>query len=216
MKIQTVGRRSILFVFEYPEWNLNLHLILGDKYDYLIDTGMGRDNIKHVFDYLAQKKRDKELIVVNTHYHFDHIWGNYLFKDNIIIAHELCPEMIDGDWDKSRLKYDSFLTAEVVKTYPNLLIRDELYFVEDGIRIFASPGHSADGISVLDEADGVLNVGDNIGDTMDAIVPELECEVKEYGDVLERYLALDFTHVISGHNEVCGKDILSQILSLLP
>lgn len=216
MKIQNIGRRSALFSFEYPEWNLNLHLIMGNKRDFLIDTGVGRENIEPILAYRKEKQRVNELIIVNTHYHFDHVWGNYLFKEHKIIGHELCPRLIDMDWEKAKRRYQDFLTPEVEKVHPNFLIKEELYYPEDGIRIFPSPGHSLDGLSVLDEIDGVLNVGDNIGDTMDALLPEFECSLVHYIESIRRYLSLDFTHLVSGHNIVCAKDVLYDILPLLP
>lgn len=216
MKIQNIGERSTLFIFGYPEWNLNLHLIKGNKRDFLIDTGVGRENIETILAYRKEKQRENELIIVNTHYHFDHVWGNYLFKGHTIIGHELCPRLIDMDWEDARRRYQDFLTPEVEKVPPNLLIKGELYYPEDGIRIFPSPGHSADGLSVFDEIDGVLNVGDNIGDTMDALLPEFECSLVHYIASIKHYLSLDFKHLVSGHNTLCSKEVLYDILALLP
>lgn len=215
MKIHQITERNIVFTFEYPEWDLNLHLILGEHRDYLIDTGMGRENIDPILNFRRERQRNKELIIVNTHYHFDHIWGNYLFKDHLIIAHRDAPRMIEQDRDHAVKRYHEFWSDEIEKVLPHLLVSDELYFADDKILLFVASGHSIDGLSVLDEIDGVLNVGDNIGDTMEQLVPELECSTEEYRQALEKYQALNFRHLVSGHNILCDKSVLDRIRSLL-
>lgn len=212
MQIFKITDRNIVFRFSYPEWDLNLHLILGERRDFLIDTGVGKENVEPILNYRKERNRKQELIIVNTHYHFDHVWGNYLFPKHLILAHYRCPAMIKENFEDARREYPEFWKDEMKMQLPNLLIRDEIYFCEEGIRIFATSGHSPDGISVLDEIDGVLNVGDNIGDTMEQILPELECEKEEYKKVIERYQSLDFRHLVSGHNEITDKKVLDKIL----
>lgn len=211
MKIQPITKRNILFTFEYPEWDLNLHLIMGEHRDFLIDTGIGRENIEPILRYRNDLGRRNELVIVNTHYHFDHIRGNHFFKDHLIIAHRLCPQMIEQDWDHAIERYREFWQDDVEKVLPNLLISDEIYFPREHIRIFATAGHSTDGISVFDEIDGVLNVGDNIGDTMEQLVPELECSKEEYRQALQKYASLNFRYLVSGHNVLCDKTVLEKI-----
>ena len=74
---------------------------------------------------------------------------------------------------------------------PNLVFDGSLYFPEDGVRVFYTPGHTVDCISVFDEVDRVLNAGDNIGDTMEELVPELKTEKAVYVKTLHMYQALD-------------------------
>ncbi len=211
MKIHTIKHRNVIFEFAYPDWNLNLHLIMGEKHDFLIDTGMGRENIEPILAYRNKRGRSNPLVIINTHYHFDHIWGNYLFKGHWIVAHQSCVEKIKQDWEPAIEKYHAFWDDEIEQCLPNVLISEELYFAQDGIKIFYTPGHSPDGISVLDEWEKVLNVGDNIGDTMEEIVPELECEKGVYLKALEKYKATDFTHLVSGHNRICDKSVIGKI-----
>lgn len=80
------------------------YLIIGQKKALLFDTGAGIGNIKEVVEALT----DLELIVVNSHCHFDHIGDNYRFPavhafncesslHNLrqgYSAEELAPEMV--------------------------------------------------------------------------------------------------------------------------
>jgi len=51
MNIEKIGSRNIIFTYKLPEWNLNLHLILGNKYNYIIDTGLGSNSVAPIKEY---------------------------------------------------------------------------------------------------------------------------------------------------------------------
>ncbi len=93
---------------------------------------------------------------------------------------------------------------------PNPVFQRELYFVEDGIH---TPGHTPDSISVLDEADGVLMLADNIGDSLDEIVPSIGCDVGIYLNTLKQYGKMRFDTCISGHNCVLEKEVIQTVLN---
>jgi glyoxylase-like metal-dependent hydrolase (beta-lactamase superfamily II) len=63
--------------------HVNSYLILGSERAVLLDTGMGISNIRAA----VEKLTDLPVLVVNSHYHFDHVGGNHLFGD--IAIHEL-------------------------------------------------------------------------------------------------------------------------------
>ena len=44
-------------------------------------------------------KRTDFAYVINTHYHWDHAWGNQAFPEATIIGHSDCPALMDGDRD---------------------------------------------------------------------------------------------------------------------
>ena len=66
MKVKNIKNRSILFTFNNTEWNLNIHLMLGKKYNYIIDTGLGPNCIHAINKYIPN---NNPVIVINTHYH---------------------------------------------------------------------------------------------------------------------------------------------------
>ncbi|NLZ53677.1 MAG: Zn-dependent hydrolase, partial [Thermoanaerobacteraceae bacterium] len=61
----------------------------------------------------------------------------------------------------------------------------------------------------------VINVGDNIGDTIEKIVPDIDCDKKLYLDTLFKYKEIDFDTCISGHNIVLDKQVIDNILKSL-
>lgn len=210
MKIEKIKNRSILFTQSPSSWDLNIHLIMGNKNNYIIDTGLGTLSIDPIKEYI--KDDNKPTIVINTHYHWDHIWGNNSLQDCIIISHKLCRELIESEWDEMMQKNRPYLDSEVEICLPNLTFEKELYFSEDKIRIIYTPGHTIDSISVIDEEEKIINVGDNVGDTIDEIIPSIYCEKEIYIDTLLRYKEIDFDTCISGHNIILEKDVIEKIL----
>jgi glyoxylase-like metal-dependent hydrolase (beta-lactamase superfamily II) len=67
-------------------YHVNSFLVQGQKSAVLLDTGLGVANIRAI----AEELTDKPLLVVNSHYHFDHTGGNPLF-DEIAIHREGAP-----------------------------------------------------------------------------------------------------------------------------
>lgn len=214
MKIEKVKNRSILFTINMPSgWDLNIHLIKGEKYNYIIDTGLGSLCIKPIREFV--KHDNKSIVVINTHYHWDHIWGNSSLQDCLIISHKLCKEMIALNWADMMQKNRKYLDGEAEMYLPNLTFEKELYFPEDKIRVIHTPGHTIDSISVIDELEKVINVGDNIGDSVDEIVPNIYCEKDEYINTLLKYKEMNFDTCVSGHNITFDKQIIEKILKIL-
>jgi glyoxylase-like metal-dependent hydrolase (beta-lactamase superfamily II) len=213
MKIEKISKRNIIFSYELPEWNLNLHLILGKRYNYIIDTGLGSESVAPIKEYLGSSQ--KPIIVINTHYDWDHVWGNHCFNECSIISHSLCRGLLEESWSTMLKKYEQYIRGDVKRCLPNLVFDSSLYFPDDGIKIFHTPGHSIDSISVFDEQDKVLNAGDNIGDTMQEIVPTLYYEKDVYIKSVQKYKELDVSACVSGHNDVLGKDVFDKIENIL-
>ena len=209
MKIERIKNRHVIFKYPVTAWDLNIHLIMGNKFNYLIDTGLGSLSVAPIQEYL--EGNTKPVIVINTHYHWDHIWGNHVFRDHVIISHRLCRETIAAQWEEMLSSNRQYLSGETELCLPNLVFDDALYFPDDHIRIFYTPGHTADSISVFDEEEKVLDVGDNIGDTLDQIVPELDTEKQVYIDTILKYQSMDFTTCISGHNMVLDKEMFERV-----
>lgn len=209
MIIQKIGTRSTLFTFGVTEWNLNIQLIEAEKYNYLIDTGLGSGSVLPIIQHIKNKR---PIVVINTHYHWDHVWGNWMFKDSLIVSHSLCREITERKWEEMISKNGRYISGEARMLLPNITFNRDLKFEEDGIRLVFTPGHTEDSISVLDEVDKVLNAGDNIGDTPEEIVPSLDCPKEEYLRSLEIYENMSFLKCISGHNVVMGSDVTGRIM----
>jgi glyoxylase-like metal-dependent hydrolase (beta-lactamase superfamily II) len=207
MQAVKLTNRNIIFTEPMGnEYALNLGLIISKKHNYLIDTGIGSGSITPVMEYL--KGNTNPIVVINTHFHWDHIWGNFLFKNNTIISHILCRKQIDEHWDEMLERNKGSIDGETEKCLPNLVFSDSITFCDDDIEIFYTPGHSIDCISVYDNVDRVLYAGDNIGDTDEVIVPYIETDIEVFRNTLEIYNRYNFEISVSGHNKPLTKEVL--------
>ena len=208
MKPIKITERNVMFTEPMEkDYNLNIGLIIGKQFNYIIDTGLGSGSVAPILEHIGNDY--KPIIAVNTHNHWDHVWGNWIFRNGIIISHTKCRELIDKHWNKALGEFGVYIDGEVRKCLPNLLIEDSIVFPDDGIEIFFSPGHCADCISVYDVFDKVLYAGDNIGDTEDIIVPFINTNVETFRNTIDLYSNYDFTICVSGHNKPQGSDITS-------
>jgi glyoxylase-like metal-dependent hydrolase (beta-lactamase superfamily II) len=218
MKPVKITERNIMFTQPMGKaYNLNTGLILGDKYNYVIDTALGSGSVQPVLDYISENGAGgKPFAVINTHCHWDHIWGNFVFCDSIIIAHYKCRELMDKYWDDAIRDYGSDVDGEAHKCLPNLVIYNEsLYFPDDGIKITYTPGHSIDCVSVFDEKEKILYAGDNIGDTESDVIPYIDTDIETMAKTIEVYKGIDFATVVSGHNKPQGKDVIAKMEAAL-
>lgn len=102
--------------------HVNSWLIEGEKDAILFDTGLGVANIRKV----AEETTPKRLLVVNSHYHFDHTGGNRLFDEFAIhriggplVARESPPELAEG--------YMAY-TKRLLEAWGPYREADDLYF----------------------------------------------------------------------------------------
>ncbi|MBN1620471.1 MBL fold metallo-hydrolase [candidate division WOR-3 bacterium] len=190
----------------------NCYVLRAEKYNYIIDTGFGSESSEILLRVTDEKK---PIRVINTHFHWDHIWGNHVFKKEEIISSMKTAQYIDKYWDEMIELNKKYIRGKAEKFLPNVISEGEIKFSEDGVLIFPSQGHTKDGISVFYEREKILFVGDNIGDDEINIVPELETDNEAYMKALKKYLSMDPFLILSGHNSEKKIDFILKILERL-
>ena len=138
----------------YTNDPLNLYLVMGNKKALLIDTGCGLFPLKAKIDQLVG---DRELLVFNSHYHWDHPLGNHEFEE--VYIHEAEVPFVSKLYDVSFFK-DS--PKEMAKIYAqqNYLIPParKINAIKDGdefdlgkikTKVIHCPGHSPGSICIL-------------------------------------------------------------------
>jgi len=139
----------------YTNDPLNMYLILGDHSALLLDTGCGLSPLKPVVEDLIA---DRELIVLNSHTHWDHILGNKEFGE--VFVHEEEAHIVSRSYDVSYFQdspnkkviqiyaNQNFLIppAPVIKTFKD---QDEFDLGGLKVKIIHCPGHSPGSICLL-------------------------------------------------------------------
>ena len=147
-------------------------LITGQGRALLFDTGLGIGDMRSVVDNLT----DLEVIVLNSHTHYDHIGGNYQFESVYAMnteftrkralegrPHDTVAEFVGEGWIWKSLP-DEFNKGEY-HSHPFAISQ----FIAEGdvidvggrrLEILETPGHAPDSICLIDRENRILFTGD--------------------------------------------------------
>jgi cyclase len=197
MNYRKIASRGHLFTFDELEgFQTNVYLIEGSHHLFVLDTFLGPEAMASLIDVMRTLPGEKPVIVFNSHFHWDHIWGNAAFGDVLIFSHQKCRELIIAHGLAELKEYGHLKMGEVILTNPGVTFDSALRFEEDNLFFFHSPGHTEDSSSVWDPLDKVLFVGDNL----ESPLPYLSTpDLGPYLDTLEKYLTFPAEWIIAGH-----------------
>jgi glyoxylase-like metal-dependent hydrolase (beta-lactamase superfamily II) len=178
-----------------------MFLIEGSEKALLIDTSFGLGNLKGL---IREVIGEKELIVVNTHCHFDHAYGNCQFDR--VYCHEyevygLKKAMNPSAWDylfdeNGEGKWTSFPREDMIpyKTYEIVGVPDgHVFQLGNGheVELIYMPGHTCGHCGFLDRKNRIFFGGDNVCfGTVGIGVPAKEDPNKKYACVEALYASL--------------------------
>lgn len=210
MKAETTGNRGTLFTFyELAGMPTNIYLINANEHIFIVDTFLGPASLKDIKQYILQNFPKKNIIIFNTHFHWDHIWGNCAFPSANIIAHSKCRINIEKYGQQELDKFKRYKQGEVTLVYPHITFEDKITYHNDKIELFYTPGHSDCSASLYDREDKVLYAGDNI----EAPIPYFcNDDFDTYIKTLEKYLDMDFDVLLAGHCETANRKLLENNL----
>jgi len=127
---------------------------------FVIDTLTGPQAMSPVRAFLEERAAARRLTVVNTHHHWDHVYGNALFAGGEIVAHDACPGRME-DLARGAGEPAPPPPNEGVPL-PNVTFSAGLTYVDGScsLRLLHAPGHTPDSIVAFLEPGGVLFAGD--------------------------------------------------------
>lgn len=149
-----------IWEFYHPERVISF-LVVWQERCLLIDTWMWLLNIKNEI----RKITKLPITVINTHLHWDHIWGNYLF-DEILLFDYSISKKIAKNWISNEdltTKYDNIPNAHFIQkfNYDWIIKKWEIIKIHPfNFKILHTPWHSQDSISLYEENEWILFCGD--------------------------------------------------------
>jgi cyclase len=208
-----LGGRCLLFRFqELAGLDTYVLAIHGESGIFIIDTFLGPQSMAQVLGPVRAEFGCKPFIIINSHFHWDHIWGNCLFAKSWIIGHSKCREFTLSRGPDELSEYKDLIQGDVILTPPNVVFETTMAFPEDEIELFYSPGHTEDSISVWDSRDKILFAGDNLERPIPYISKGM---IHAHCQTLRRYLEFPASRIIAGHCLADNKSIISDNLKYL-
>jgi glyoxylase-like metal-dependent hydrolase (beta-lactamase superfamily II) len=137
---------------------------------------MGIGDISRVVHQLLGKEDLRDVLVINTHSHYDHIGGNHLFRNIAIHDNEKellyisqKKEIMDYITDEKNFtripppEFDSS-TFKIIPSHATRLLQDgDIIELDDrSLEIINAPGHSPGSICLFDNENKILFSGDVI------------------------------------------------------
>jgi cyclase len=190
----------------------NAGVIIGDGTTVLVDTTATERRTRLLASEIAKLSPRPPDVLINTHFHGDHVFGNSVFSPHAtIVAHELTRvEMIesgpglrhlwpDVDWGDTPIVPPTITFREAVTVHAGD-IRLEVMHV--------GPAHTTNDSVIWIPDRRVLFAGDVL---MSGVTPFcLMGSVSGSLDAIARLRALDPETIVPGHGRVGGKELLDQ------
>lgn len=215
---------SLIREIHVARWlRCNIWHIKGAQHDLLIDTGMGLRPLKREVSLL----RDKPLITLSTHCHFDHMGGAHQFACRL--GHRLEADAHISPTPANSGRFDRFVRTETFSALPYAGFRPEHFkitpapltaYLDDGdvvdlgnrcFTVFHLPGHSPGSIALYEKRTRTLFSGDVI--YAGALYDSLEHSDKSlYRDSLRRLREMPVEVIHGGHYESFGKQRMNEII----
>lgn len=178
----------------------NSGILVTDSAVVVIDTKMGKPAGE-----LAKMAKDiagmKKIIVINTHFHPDHINGNKFYQESNIYM---------GSYDKGFLLKN--LKHELL---PSLFVTDSLTLAlgKDTVQLInVGQGHTMDDVIVYLKSRKLLFSGDLIINKTNPVLNDASNpNVDKWIKVLDLILAKDIKTIVPGHGNLGGKELASAL-----
>lgn len=161
--IKEIPLGSRILVLQHAVWEENLTVVDAGPSLVVIDTWGSPVSAARAKTIMEQRFGKKVGMVINTHHHWDHSFGNQVFRDATIIGHRSCGEDMQRDYaspenrmrillDPNRmpkgplLEYARQVQADIasgfILTPPNHLVDDrtELKLGDLTLLLFHAPG----------------------------------------------------------------------------
>jgi glyoxylase-like metal-dependent hydrolase (beta-lactamase superfamily II) len=218
IKIGWVEIAEGVFVRRYPFLDQNIGVVIGEAGILVVDSRASEGHAREVLDDLRVITPVAPTVLVNTHAHWDHCFGNRAFRPCTIWGHANGAPFLDRTLDSQRattVSADPGLAGEMATFVPDLPDRTltELATIDLGGRLvelrFLGRGHTDNDIVAVVQAAGVVFAGDLIeGGSPPSFGDGFPIDWPATDDAL---LALEASRYVPGHGPVFShSDVAAQ------
>jgi cyclase len=173
---------------------------------FVVDTLSRPQDMEPVLDLLREHGGGRRVVVVNTHHHWDHVYGNAAFHGVDIVAQRGCPRLITTQ-ELSGTETIPLPPPEGVPL-PTVTFGDRLLYTDEaeGVHLLHTPGHTEDSLVVYLEKARIL-LG---GDTVEWPLPSFSQHDGRdaWVTTLRRLKQLPVERIVPAHGPAMGKQLI--------
>lgn len=223
-----------IIVFQRPDQGANASLLQTARGAVVIDTTSCPADLQALLD-AVDVSSDDVCLVINTHSHSDHTWGNQLF-DCPILAHEVCRETmvanIKGPWNLERIRAEiaerlgadepdprELQWAKEMQnkiegleiTLPTQCFQERRDLVVGGveIQVIHLDAHTPGSVVVWAPQTRTLWTGDLIFEGRYPFIGD--ADIPEWISILKRLPGYGAKTVVPGHGRLCGEETMAAL-----
>ncbi len=179
----------------------NSGILVTDSVVLVIDTKMGKA-AEAFFKLVKEKAGSKKIIVINTHYHGDHINGNKFYKGSPIYIGNYEPDFL-----QKNVKPDLMPTKFIKDSLTMILGKDTVLLYNVG------QAHTMNDVIVYLKNRKLLFTGDLVFNKMNPVLKkESGANVDKWINVLNHINAIDINTIVPGHGKLGGKELVTSLL----
>lgn len=192
---------------------VNSGVIAGPDMAVVIDTLPFPDETVIIRDFIERELQVPVRYVINTHYHADHTWGNYLFPKAKVIAHNLCYQQLEdkGIPALARAQESNPSLRQIKIILPHITFDQGEMILNVGkknLRILPLPGHTLDNLGVLVEEDKVLFTGDTLMSVPYIVDGDIDLSIESMNKIKE----MGLENVVQGHGDIILRGEVNQVV----
>lgn len=183
--------------------NVNAGVIVGPDMAIVVDTLAFPEETASMRDFIDRELQVPVRYLINTHYHADHSWGNFLFPQAQIISHALCYQYLEEQaipsLEEAKKGNSIFRNSRIV--LPHITFSEGNIGIQLGkknLRIFALPGHSPDNIAVVVEEDRVMFSGDTLMPIPYIVDGDIDVMISSLKEIAK----MGLENIVQGHGDI--------------
>ena len=223
MKIEKVS--DSVYADTGGEGNGNFGAIVLPSFIVAVDTSMFPTVAQTFRREIESRTGKRAAILMLTHYHADHVFGNQVYEDcKIISSEELKEKMIESaksDWTPEGIKKFAQGSPEIgdklrdIKiTFPTETFDSKYAFKDEGILVEAKHigGHTTDSSYVYFPSEKILFSGDLIFSQRFPWGGDLTADPEKWLKGLKQLAKLKARLIVPGHGPVCDEKELQKYI----
>jgi cyclase len=203
-----------VYAFVQPDggWCLNnAGLVVGDEgRSVLVDTAATEARARRLREEVLHRTAAPPRTLVNTHFHGDHTFGNHLFPEAVVVAHERTRSDMAAAGLHLTSLWPDVCWGDIELALPEITYRDALTLHAGGVRVellhLGPAAHTTNDTAVWLPEQRVLFTGDLV---MSGVTPFCVMgSVSGSLAALDHMRRLDPLVVVPGHGPVGGPEVL--------